>query len=72
MTLLEKAFAEVAKLPEDQQESFAQWILETLEDEQRWDTAFAASLDKLEILGAKALADFRDGLTQELDPDTLE
>lgn len=29
--LLEKAFAEVAKLPVDQQERFAQWILDRLD-----------------------------------------
>jgi len=70
--LLEKAFAEVAKLPDDQQEAFAQWILAALEDEGHWDVAFARSLDQLEKLGERALAEYRAGLTEELDPDTLE
>ena len=61
--LLEKAFAEVSKLPEDQQEVFAQWILDELEDEERWTQAFANSLPQLEKLGKKALADHRAGRT---------
>jgi hypothetical protein len=69
--LLEKAFAEAAKLPEDQQESFAQWMLEVLEDETRWDNAFAQSLDQLETLGKKALAEYHAGQTEILDPDNL-
>jgi hypothetical protein len=70
--ILEKAITEISKLPQDQQESFAQWILEELEDEQKWDSAFASSLDMLTQLGNKALGEFHSGLTQELDPDTLE
>lgn len=70
--LLEKAIAELSRLPEAQQESMAQWILDELEDEARWDQAFAASLPQLEKLGQKALEDYRAGRTQELDPDALE
>ncbi len=70
--LLEKAIAELAKLPEDRQESMAQWILDELEDELRWDQAFAASLPQLDELGKRALEDYRAGRTQELDPDELE
>jgi hypothetical protein len=72
VTLLEKAIEQLAKLPDEQQESMAQWILDELEDEQRWDRAFAASLPKLEKLGKKALDDYYAGRTQELDPDGLE
>lgn len=70
--LLEKAFAEVSKLPEDQQELFAQWILDELDEEARWDGAFANSLPQLEKLGKKALADHRAGRTKDLNPDELE
>jgi hypothetical protein len=38
--LLEKAFAEVSKLPEQEQDKFAAWVLEELE-ERRWDRTFA-------------------------------
>jgi hypothetical protein len=72
VTLLEQAIAELAKLPEARQEHIAQWILDELDDDARWDTAFANSLPQLELLGRKALDDHRGGRTQELDPDTLE
>ena len=70
--LLEKAIAELAKLPESQQESMAQWILDELADESRWDQAFADSLPQLEKLGKKALEDYHAGRTAELNPDELE
>jgi hypothetical protein len=70
--LLEKAIAELSRLPDEQQNTMAQWILEELEDDQRWDAAFANSLPQLEQLAKKALADYRDGRTQELNPDELE
>ena len=70
--LVEKAFNALAKLPEDQQEAFAEWILAELEDEAHWDRQFAASLDQLEQLGEQALAQYRAGLAEELDPDQLE
>jgi hypothetical protein len=71
-TLLEKAIAELAKLPETQQETMAQWILDELEDDARWDQAFASSLPQLEALAKKALQDYKAGRTQELKPDELE
>ena len=70
--LLEKAIEELAKLPENQQESMAQWILDELEDEARWDRAFVESLPQLEKLGKKALEDYRAGRTRDLNPDDLE
>jgi hypothetical protein len=66
--LLEKAIAELNKLPEAQQETMAQWILEELEDDARWDRAFRNSLPQLEQLGKKALEDYHAGRIRELDP----
>ena len=57
--LLEKAFAEVEKLSPDQQDTFAQWILDELASERRWDKAFARSQDKLGKLADQALAEYR-------------
>jgi hypothetical protein len=68
--LLEKAFAEASKLPEQEQDKFAAWMLEELE-ERRWDRAFADSQDVLEKLAEEALAEHRAGRTQLLDPDKL-
>lgn len=69
--LLNKVIAEVSKLPEAEQDRVAQWILDELADEARWDEAFANSLPQLEALGRRALEDLRAGRTQELDPDNL-
>ena len=69
--LLEKAFAEVSKLPEEDQESIAAWLLEELASERRWEKAFAQSRDVLASLADEALAEHRQGHTQELDHDKL-
>jgi len=69
---LESAFARVSKLPDNQQDAIALWILEELESEQRWSKSFEKSQDILTMLADKALKDFRDGKTHELDVDSLE
>lgn len=69
--LLEKAIAELNKLPDQQQSTMAQWILEELEASARWDRAFAGSLPQLEHLARKAREDYEAGRTEELDPDHL-
>jgi hypothetical protein len=69
--LLEQAFAQITKLSEQEQEAVAAWILEELASERRWDTAFADSQEKLVHLANEALAEYRAGRTQELDPDAL-
>ena len=69
--LLEKAFGEASKLPTDEQDKLAAWILEELVSERRWDAAFAKSSDALAKLADKALAEYRAGRTKQLDPDKL-
>jgi hypothetical protein len=64
--LLEDAFAAAARLPDAEQEAFAALMLSELEDEARWQRAFASSMDVLEALGADALAEFRAGRTRPL------
>ena len=68
---LEKAFAEAAKLPEDEQEAIAAWILEELASEQRWRGALDGSADALARLADEAAAEYREGRTRPLDPDRL-
>ena len=68
---LRTAFDEASKLPEDEQEAFAAWILEELESDRRWIEAFANSQDALEKLADEALEDFRSGRISELNPDEL-
>jgi hypothetical protein len=69
--LLEKAFEEISKLPEQEQRAFAAWILEELAAERKWERAFTDSADVLAALADEALTEHRAGQTQELDPDTL-
>ena len=69
---LEKAFKQISKLPEEEQDTFAEWIIQELESEKRWNQLFEQSQDILEMLADEALQDFRDGKTQELDVDNLE
>lgn len=69
--LLEQAIAQIKQLPETEQDIIATFILEELENETRWDRAFANSHDVLAQLAAAALAEDKAGKTQELDPETL-
>lgn len=69
--LLDIAFAEAAKLPEEEQDSFANWVLAELRSERRWTELFAASRDKLGRLADEALRQHEAGETEELDPDSL-
>jgi hypothetical protein len=65
--LLEKAFAEAAKLPQEAQDMLARMLLDDLVAEEKWDDAFAKSQDKLALLADEALAEYRDGKTKALD-----
>ena len=62
--MLEKAFAEAARLPEQEQNAFATWILEELVSEERWQKAFASSADALARLADEALEEHRNGNTR--------
>jgi aspartate/glutamate racemase len=69
--LLERAFAEAAKLPPAEQEALARMILDELRAERLWQDSFDASADMLARLADEALEDFRAGRTEPLDPDGL-
>jgi hypothetical protein len=58
-------------LPVNDQNALASMILKELEDDRRWDKAFADSPDLLAKLAATAMTEHRAGKTQELDPKTL-
>ena len=66
--LLERAYTEITRLPEADQDVIAALILEELEDERKWQTSFAQSQDALARLAEEALAEHRAGRTQPLDP----
>ena len=69
--LLEKAFAEAAKLPDSQQNRLAQWLLDELLTEKKWDSLFTQSEDFLSELADEALKEYHAGKTKVLDFDKL-
>jgi len=69
--LMEKVLTEISKLPADEQESLAAWILEELASNRRWDEAFANSQNLLDQMADEALSEHRADKTLPLDPDTL-
>jgi hypothetical protein len=69
--LLRKAFDQASRLPPEEQDALATWILEEMASERRWDEAFQASADRLKQLAEEALQEAREGRTEELDPDRL-
>ncbi|HLO86121.1 MAG TPA: hypothetical protein VK203_14090 [Nostocaceae cyanobacterium] len=64
--LLEQAILKLQQLSEIEQDAMATLILEELEDEARWNQAFAKSQDVLAKLAEVALAEYKAGKTQEL------
>lgn len=65
--LLEKAFSKASQLSPEDQDAFADWMLQELESEQKWSESFAKSQDTLEKLANEALAEHRAGETLDLD-----
>ena len=69
--LLQKAFDLAAQLPEAEQETLASLWIEEMKAEQRWQALFAHSQETLEFLAEEALAEFREGKTQQVGWDEL-
>jgi hypothetical protein len=69
--LLKEAFAQAEKLPSEEQDAFARWVLEELALEKRWSDLFAASQQTMADLAAEALEENRSGRTKPLDSDLL-
>jgi len=69
--LLEQAIREVSKLPEQEQERIAAWLLEELASEQHWDELFSRSPVALARLADEAIGELRSSRTEVLDPDSL-
>ena len=69
--LLEKAFEAASKLPELEQNVLAQWLIDELISERKWEKVFAESEDILDKLADEALAEHAKGKTKPLDIDLL-
>lgn len=68
---LEDAFKLASRLPATEQDALAATILDQIEMEKKWDATLAASASALEKLADEAVADYRAGRTEILDPDKL-
>jgi hypothetical protein len=69
--LLEQAIAELQKLPESDQDALAALILAELDDEHRWDAAFAGSQQQLSRMAEKVREDIRAGRVRDTGIDEL-
>lgn len=56
--LLQKVIIEASKLPDEQQEAFAAFMLAELESERRWDDLFARSQDLLAKMAEEARREY--------------
>lgn len=68
--LLQKAFAEASRLPDDEQEVIAAIVLEEMASEHRWSKAFARSQDELAGLADEAIAEFEEGKSLPFESDS--
>ena len=68
--LLKKAFERAAALPDDEQDAVAKFVLEELEDEERWRARFAASQAALARLAASVRDEIEHGEIDQDDPAT--
>lgn len=69
--LLKKAFDTASRLPEDEQDAVAEWLLAELASEGQWDRRFAESQGALSLLAREALDEHEKGETEDLDPESL-
>ncbi len=68
---LEQAIAALQRLPESDQDAIAALILAEINDQQRWDAAFAGSQDRLSQMAERVREDIRAGRTREAGMDEL-
>jgi len=65
-TLLTEAFEKASRLPESMQNEIATQLIEDIENEMKWQSAFEKSQDKLDKIAQKAVADFKAGYGKSL------
>ena len=67
--LLDRAWAEMAKLSVEEQDSIAAVILEIMEDERKWASTFTQSQDQLSKLADRVRGDIGAGRTRPMQLD---
>jgi hypothetical protein len=67
-TLLQRAVAEVERLPQEVQDAIASRLLAEIEDERQWNCRFAATTnDQWDRLAARVQEDIAAGQTEPLE-----
>jgi len=69
--LLEQAVSQLQRLPDSEQNTMAQIILEELADNERWDASFESSQDVLARLANAVRADITANKTRTMGFDEL-
>jgi hypothetical protein len=69
--LLSKAFDAASRLPRDEQDALAEWLLAELASEESWKVRFAETHNSQSVLAQEALTEHERGETKSLDPDSL-
>jgi len=68
---LDAAIAKLATLSAEEQDRVGRWLLEELQDDERWDERFRDSQDELAKLAAEARRDRKAGRVKDLTPEKL-
>jgi hypothetical protein len=68
---IERVLVKIRELPAEEQNALADWILEELEDDLRWQEKFSQSQTILAKMADQALKDRVCGKTQPLDLSAL-
>ena len=69
--LLKKAFDAASRLPDDEQDAVAEWLLAELASEEGWEERFAGTQDTLSVLARETSEEHRKDETKALDPGAL-
>ena len=68
---LEEAFAKATRLPDDEQDAGARWLMDEFESERHGSRSFETTERQLATLAREALAEDLVGRTEPLDLDPL-
>ncbi|CAA9447780.1 MAG: hypothetical protein AVDCRST_MAG58-600 [uncultured Rubrobacteraceae bacterium] len=68
---LKKALEVASRLPEEEQDAVAEWLLAELAAEEDWERRFAGTQDALSVLAREASEEHQRGETKELKPESL-
>lgn len=70
-TLLETAFEKASELSDIEQNRFAQFFIEEMQSEKKWDNLFSESEDLLAQMADKALDEYKNNETTLLTQEQL-